>query len=219
MTEKPKREKSKNDAQSVKSAILILAGLLVIGFATMLMLRPQSVDVENVVEAEPQVAISEDGTLAPGDGEIVTPAGEYPSDCSYMWQSGSDDDLTTALKAALDDAGIDYKEAVMNTYGEQEICTAEDGSYYDGDYLIMDYSPRITLVAAADEAGRGEQIIELFQPAAAMLIEQGKTLGYLDVIFNLADGEQEQWKATLGDLRQAIEDNPDDPAAIYALGQ
>lgn len=219
MTEKRKREKTKNDARFSQTAVALVAALLVLGAGAFFFLQPQVSTVEeSVVQGEPQVAYSEDGTLAPGDGEIVTHAAAYPSGCNMMWQYGEDDALTAQLQSALDEAGIAYEEAIMTTYGEQETCQAEDGSYYVGDYLIMDYSPRITIDAADDEAGRGQQILALYREGYATLSAEDKTRGYLDVIFNLPDGEQLQWKASFDDVFQAIENDPTNSEAIYAMG-
>ncbi|MAU10257.1 MAG: hypothetical protein CL607_10575 [Anaerolineaceae bacterium] len=207
MTEKRKREKTKNDARSTQTAIALVAALLVLGAGAFFFLQPATgtvVSNADAMQAEFEVAV----TVAPS----------YPSGCNMMWQYGEDDALTTQLQAALDAAGITYEEAIMTTYGEQETCQADDGSYYDGDYLIMDYSPRITIDAADDEAGRGQQILALYREGYATLSAEDKTRGYLDVIFNLPDGEQKQWKASFDDVFQAIESDPANSEAIYAMG-
>ncbi|QPC82657.1 hypothetical protein G4Y79_23710 [Phototrophicus methaneseepsis] len=210
MMDKQKNEKTKNEKRKGQPIRPLAMGLFILGTLLILVISVVGVvlrepePIPNVVNAEAvQEAIQEESGAS------------APPNCNFMWHNQADEDLSAALTAALDDAGIDYQAAIVEAYGEQEICQSEDGSYYDGNFNIMDWSPKVTVTAPESDAARGQQILDMLPIVEAALGEN--RIGYVNVVF-MVDGEESLWRVSHTDLEAAIAEGTS-PEAIYALSQ
>lgn len=206
MMDKQKNEKMKNEKRKGQPIRPLAMGLFILGTLLILVISVVGVvlrepePIPNVVNAEAVQAESESSA---------------PPNCNFMWHNQADEDLSAALVTALDDAGIDYQAAIVEAYGEQEICQSEDGSYYDGNFNIMDWSPKVTVAAPESDAARGQQILDILPIVEAALGEN--RIGYVNVVF-MVDGEESLWRVSHADLEAAIAEGTS-PEAIYALSQ